>query len=1190
MPVLSSLRAQGLHPVSSRSRTSPRRQGVDGVFVMGMFGSGVPLIGEVLHRLGLTDLESVGSDALSDFNDHLLKMAGGSHLRLPALGPGEVARLLADHQDEAAHVFEKSFGTPAGPGDGGTPWVWADPRLSLLATFWQGALGISPGALLVHRTPTNLHGADLDALDEEELVMQWDRYNRAAMAQCFEWPSAVLRYESVLGQTKAQVHLVAKLLGQWGLAPGEGGIESAIDILETAAESETHAVPPRPALMTKDHHTLERILDRMGGLHPDPEQWKSDAELLGEVATFYDEDYYGESYDTTGIPYNRDQEHWVTFFVGIAKTVVATLHPRSVLDVGCATGMLVEALRNEGVDARGIDVSGWAIGQVPEPLRPYCTVGSVTEELSGTYDLITCIEVAEHLPTFAVADAIANICRHTDAVLFSSTPDDFDEPTHLNVESTGYWSRHFIRQGFLRDVDYDASYLATHAVVFRRSTADVEDVVYEYERALSALSLDARRGWRAEVELEDAVAEHDRLAERYNTLAQNNLALSDEYALVAEQVRTLSSEYHELESRRKAELDAAQEMIAAHNATNHHLLLELRERDAEIEAIQRTKIFRYTATLRRVYRKLRRIENAPSSQDPASAVVERTYSRWVEEFDTLDDADRRSIRDRLDQLPEQPLVSIIFPVYNTPPRYLKAAIESVIGQLYANWELCIADDCSTEPHVAEIINRYAAQEPRIKLTTRSENGHISAASNSALDLAGGMWITPLDHDDVLPEHALAMGMLAAHEHEEAGVIYSDEDKIDDEGRRQLPYFKPDFDPLLLQGQNYLTHLLFLRRDLVVSAGGYRLGFEGSQDWDLVLRVTERLEPSQVVHVPHVLYHWRLHDESTASLVQAKPYALDAGQRAVEEHLARTGVHGDVTRIPSLGHNRVTWRLPEDPPLVSIIIPTKDGRLLERCVNSLLAFTSYPNFEIVVVDNGSRELATLEFLRENEHHLTVIRDDRPFNYSALNNAAVHRVSGSLLCLLNDDTEVIAEDWLTEMVGHVLMSGVGAVGAKLLYPDGRIQHGGVIVGLGGVAGHSHRMSDRLAPGYCGRLLVAQNLSAVTAACMLVRREAWDQVGGLEEENLAVAFNDVDFCLRLRQAGWRIIWTPHATLYHHESVSRGPDDVGFRVHEFAKEIQFIKSRWGDSLLHDPAYNPNLTLDIEDFSLSWPPRVTYR
>ena len=631
-------------------------------------------------------------------------------------------------------------------------------------------------------------------------------------------------------------------------------------------------------------------------------------------------------------------------------------------------------------------------------------------------------------------------------------------------------------------------------------------------------------------------------------------------------------------------------MISAHEIENHRLLLALNERDTEIDAIYRTRTFRYTALLRRIYRMVRgRGSDAPPHAG-LREVDNRSYATWVESFDTMDDSARASIRRRLAGLTEPPLVSVILPVYNTPAPFLKATIESVIDQIYPNWELCIADDHSSAAHVATILSDYAGRDARIKVTFRSENGHISAASNTALAMTTGQWIVPLDHDDLLAEHALALGMLAWHEHQDAGVIYSDEDKIDAQGLRQLPYFKPDFDPLLLLGQNYLTHLLFLRSDLVAAAGGYRSGYDGSQDWDLILRVTELLEPRHVLHVPHVLYHWRAHDDSTSSSVLAKPYAVDAGQRAVVDHLARMDLRAVVSRIPWSGHNRITWQLPDSPPLVSIIIPTRDGALLRRCIDSILAFTSYPNFELVVVDNGSEEFTTLEYLRENEAHMTVIRDERPFNFSALNNAAVKRTSGAVLCLLNDDTEVISEDWLDEMVSQLLMPGVGAVGAKLYYPDGRIQHGGVIVGIGSVAGHAHRMSDRLSPGYCGRLLVAQNFSAVTGACMVVRRPVWDQVGGLDEEHLAIAFNDVDFGLRLRQAGWRVVWTPHATLYHHESVSRGTETAAARVRGYGEEVRYMQSHWGEVMKRDPAYNPNLTAETEDFALAWPPRVSYR
>jgi GT2 family glycosyltransferase len=353
-------------------------------------------------------------------------------------------------------------------------------------------------------------------------------------------------------------------------------------------------------------------------------------------------------------------------------------------------------------------------------------------------------------------------------------------------------------------------------------------------------------------------------------------------------------------------------------------------------------------------------------------------------------------------------------------------------------------------------------------------------------------------------------------------------------------------------------------------------------------VIEKVEVDQVVHVPHVLYHWRAHAGSTASRVSTKPYAVDAGRRAVTEHLARTGRRAQVSSIPRSGHNRIAWELPPTPPMVSIVIPTRDGMLLQRCIDSLFAFTSYPRFEVFVVDNSSRTLPTLEFLRAHDDRVTVFRDERAFNYSALNNAGVARTTGELICLLNDDTEVISGDWLSDMVGHVMQPGVGAVGAKLYYDDGRIQHAGVVLGILGVAGHSHRMFDRLSAGYFGRLQVAQSASAVTAACSLVRREAWDAVSGLDEQNLPIAFNDVDFCLRLSEAGWRIVWTPYAELFHHESVSRGPDD-GPRASGFAAEIRYMQSRWGQALRFDPWYSPNLSLDAEDFSLAWPPRVPY-
>jgi GT2 family glycosyltransferase len=378
----------------------------------------------------------------------------------------------------------------------------------------------------------------------------------------------------------------------------------------------------------------------------------------------------------------------------------------------------------------------------------------------------------------------------------------------------------------------------------------------------------------------------------------------------------------------------------------------------------------------------------------------------------------------------------------------------------------------------------------------------------------------------------------------------------------------------LLGQNFLSHFSAFRKDLVDRVGGYRVGYEGSQDWDLTLRVSELLERPQVVHIPHVLYHWRVHARSTASLVSAKPYALEAGQRAVLDHLERTGRQtARLERIGLWGFNRVTWHLPQPAPKATIVVPTRDGRLLNRCIDSVLNLTTYPNFEVVVIDNSSRA-----------------RYEHPFSHSAMNNLAVARTSSEVVCLLNDDTEVINGDWLSEMIGQLSQHRVGAVGAKLLYGDGRIQHGGVILGVHGVAGHAHRNFDRLSPGYHGRLQLAQRMSAVSAACIVLWREAWDEIGGLDEQSLPNVLNDVDLCLRLRDAEWDIVWTPYAELFHHESTSRGIDNEGPQAEEFERAATYMKSRWGvEGLRRDPHYSPNLSLDAEDFSLAWPPRAPY-
>lgn len=565
----------------------------------------------------------------------------------------------------------------------------------------------------------------------------------------------------------------------------------------------------------------------------------------------------------------------------------------------------------------------------------------------------------------------------------------------------------------------------------------------------------------------------------------------------------------------------------------------------------------------------------------------RSYQEWIRQYDAPSKKDEMAIKQQIASWANTRRISVIMPVYNPQDKFLRMAIESVRRQSYPDWELCIVDDASSQPHVREILRAYARTDVRIKVHFRSENGHICAASNDALSLATGDYIALLDHDDVLAEHALYWVQSEIRAHPEAELIYSDEDKIGEDGQRCDPYFKPDWNPELLLGQNYINHLGIYKRQRVLDIGGFRVGFEGSQDWDLVLRFTEDLDAALIRHIPAVLYHWRITSQSTAKDPAIKPYAAKAAESAVAEALERRGELFHLDRACNGAFQLPRFRV-QGSPLVSIIIPTRNGFSdLHNCLDSL-SRTAYENFEILIIDNESDDPATLAYLStlQRDSNIRVISYPHPFNYAEMHNWAVPQASGEYVCLLNNDTEVIEERWLTDMLAQAQRSGVGAVGAKLLYPDGAIQHGGVLLGIGGVAGHAHKMRNKESPGYFGRAALVQNFSAVTAACLLMKKDYWDRAGGMAPQ-LAVAFNDVDLCLRLQEAGLRNVWLPQALLFHHESKSRGSDEQPDKQHRFALEHAFMQWRWGVKLSKDPAYNPNLTIEREDFSLGWPPRA---
>ena len=558
------------------------------------------------------------------------------------------------------------------------------------------------------------------------------------------------------------------------------------------------------------------------------------------------------------------------------------------------------------------------------------------------------------------------------------------------------------------------------------------------------------------------------------------------------------------------------------------------------------------------------------------------YFLWRQQNE-LRRGDIERLRDMATVLTYRPLISVIMPTYNTPELYLREAIDSVLAQVYDRFELCIADDASTAPHVRAILEEYAAMDDRIKLVFRPENGHIAHASNSALALASGEFVALFDHDDVLTPDALFENVRVLNAHRDADMIYSDEDKVDDKGHRSNPYFKPDWSPDTFLSRNYVSHLGVYRRSLVLEVGAFRPGFEGSQDYDLVLRIVERT--SRIYHIPRVLYHWRIHAASVASGVGVKNYAYDAAMNAIAEAMHRRSEPGRVEMLKDDPGNYVVRYDLERDWKVSIIIPTRDhAEDLERCLSSIFAKSSYRNFEVVVLDNGSVENDTAVCFAKwqalEPERVKIVPHDVPFNYSEINNYAVQQSSGEIVLLLNNDTEVIARDWIEAMLEQAQRPAVGCVGAKLLYEDDTIQHAGVVMRIGGVAGHSHRFYDRDAPGYFHVIKTINNYSAVTAACLMVRREIWDRMGGLDEQ-LTVAFNDVDFCLRVREAGYRNVYVPHAELYHYESKSRGYDDTPLKIARSIGEQQFMQARWNVASTDDPYYSPHLSLTSEDYSI---------
>lgn len=532
----------------------------------------------------------------------------------------------------------------------------------------------------------------------------------------------------------------------------------------------------------------------------------------------------------------------------------------------------------------------------------------------------------------------------------------------------------------------------------------------------------------------------------------------------------------------------------------------------------------------------------------------------------------------------EPLISILIPTYKTPKHLLIETLDSVLNQSYKNWELCIADGDSGEDYIKEMLDDYAAKDKRIKVKYLDENKGIAGNTQECYHMATGDYIGLFDHDDLLEPNALYEIVKAVNEDKTIDFIYTDEDKINEKSNYRFdPHFKQDFAIDTFRSYNYICHFSVFRKDLMDKIGGFRDGFNGSQDYDIILRATEVAE--NIHHIPKILYSWRVHSGSTAGNPKNKMYCYDSAKKAIDDELKRKGIKGTARDGKYIGTYEVDYEIIGNPK-VSILIPTKDHiEDLNRAITSVINKTDYKNYEIIVIENNSENKDTFEYYEEIQRkydNVKVVTWEKGFNYSAINNFGAKYAEGEYLLLLNNDVEVINSEWLTKMLGLAQREDVGCVGAKLYYPDNTIQHGGIIVGLGGAAAHAHRGFKRKEYGYFLRLGITHNLSAVTGACLLVKKSVFDEVGGLDE-SFEVAYNDVDFCLRVLKTGRVNVWTPYAELYHYESKSRGVDDLATNE-RFQGEFNRFRERYAEFLEKgDPYYNVNLTLDKEDFSLKY-------
>ena len=873
----------------------------------------------------------------------------------------------------------------------------------------------------------------------------------------------------------------------------------------------------------------------------------------------YNQEYY-QKYDI-GKPEKTnyiENEQLRSFFHNFAEAVVEKYHPKTVLDAGCALGILVDELRKLGVEAYGIDGSEYAVSNAVEGIRQYCAVCRIQDELPQDFpkqfDLITNIEVMEHLDESECAAAVKNLCSHTKRIIFSSTSTDFEDPTHINVNKIDYWAEKFAENGFYNNIENRPEYISADAYCFEYSDSPAKYIAF-YEKALKKIKDESISVSESNKHNSELVLRQEEEIDRLNHVAT---VLRDERNEIQQDLMNISSHYSEIL-----------------NSQYWRITAPFRKITGAIEALLRkSNITRYPCKAIKFIFKYGFRNTFRVIKQKLNLIKQYDYSKISHE---------RRLREENTNFERDIKFSILVPLYNTPIVYLKEMIQSVQNQTYKNWELCLADG-SDDRHgdVGNTVREYVKNDSRIVYKKLEKNGGISENTNACIEMATGDYIALFDHDDYLHPSVLFENMKAICE-TGADFLYTDEVVFEGDNISKIisTHFKPDFAIDNLRANNYICHFSVFSRELLDKVGGFRPECDGSQDHDIILRLTSKAK--KVWHIRKLLYFWRSHPNSVAGDIGSKPYVVEAGIKAVRDSLERDGFEG--CRVESSKVFPTIYRIKyalKEFPLVSIVIANRNHTSdLRKCVESVLGFSTYRNYEIIIVENGSSSAETFEYYDtlKNYKNIKLLEYSKPFNYSEANNFGAENASGDYIVFLNNHTAVISPSWIEEMLMYAQRNDVGAVGAKLYCQDKTIQHAGIILGLGekGIAGRCHYRLPKENLGYMGKLFYAQNFSAVTSECIMIKKSSFESAGGFDS-SFGMAFSGIDLCLKLREKDLLIVWNPYAELYHYESKNKDFEDIKEKKVALDAETEHFRKKWQQVLEKgDPYYNPNFSLDTD-------------